>query len=75
MQKATHQLTKQHNSRLILKMIYAQNEISRADIARETSLTRATVSTIVAGLLEAGLVRETGLGPSIWWANHHACYS
>lgn len=65
MQKATHQLTKQHNSRLILKMIYDQQEISRADIARETSLTRATVSSIVADLLDEGLVLETGLGPSI----------
>jgi predicted NBD/HSP70 family sugar kinase len=65
MQKATHQLTKQHNSRLILKMIYEQDEISRADIARETSLTRATVSTIVADLMDEGLVLETGLGPSV----------
>lgn len=65
MQKATHQLTKQHNSRLILKMIYEQEEISRADIARETNLTRTTVSSIVADLMDEGLVRETGLGPSI----------
>ncbi|HRQ41426.1 MAG TPA: ROK family transcriptional regulator [Chloroflexota bacterium] len=65
MQKATHQLTKQHNSRLILKMIYDQQEISRADIARETSLTRTTVSSIVADLMDEGLVLETGLGPSI----------
>lgn len=65
MQKATHQLTKQHNSRLILKMIYEQQEISRADIARETNLTRTTVSSIVADLMDEGLVRETGLGPSI----------
>ncbi|MCL4262845.1 MAG: ROK family transcriptional regulator [Anaerolineae bacterium] len=65
MQKATHQLTKQHNSRLILRMIYEQQDISRADIARETNLTRTTVSSIVADLMNEGLVLETGLGPSI----------
>lgn len=64
MKKATHQLTKQHNSRLILKMIYDQNVISRADIARETNLTRTTVSSIVADLMDEGLVVEMGVGPS-----------
>lgn len=65
MQKATRQHTKLHNSRLILKAIYDQGDISRADIARLTNLTRATVSSIVAELIAAGLVAETGHGPSV----------
>ncbi len=65
MQKATRQQTKLHNSRLILKAIYDQGDISRADIARLTNLTRATVSSIVAELIAAGLVAETGRGPSV----------
>lgn len=65
MKKATRQHTKNHNSRLILKTIYDQNMISRADIARTTHLTRATVSTIVADLIDENLVTEAGLGPSI----------
>jgi len=64
MLKATRQGTKDHNSRLILNTIYHQGDISRADIARKTGLTRPTVSSIVAELIEDRLVIETGLGPS-----------
>lgn len=64
MQKATRQQTKGHNSRLVLRTIYNGGELSRADVARLTGLTRPTVSTIVAELLESTLVIETGQGPS-----------
>lgn len=64
MRKATRQQTRNHNTRLVLKTIYEQEGISRADIARATSLTRPTVSTIVSDLLHDQLVAETGLGPS-----------
>lgn len=63
--KATRQHTKQHNARLVLKTIYDAGDVSRADLARMTGLTRATVSNIVAGYLDKGIVAETGLGPSI----------
>jgi N-acetylglucosamine repressor len=66
MKKATRQQTKAHNTRLILKTIYDEGEISRADIARLTSLTRTTVSDAVAELIQQdGLVAEVGLGPSV----------
>jgi N-acetylglucosamine repressor len=65
MKKATQQQTKTHNTRLILKTIYDQDEISRADIARLTHLTRTTVSDAVAELIEDGLVTEVGFGPSV----------
>ena len=64
MKKATRQQTKTHNSRLILKTIYDEGEVSRADIARLTGLTRTTVSDAVAELINDGLVAEVGLGPS-----------
>ena len=64
MQKATRQHTKDHNSRLVLRTIYNGGELSRADLARATGLTRPTVSSIVAELLESALVVETGQGPS-----------
>jgi glucokinase-like ROK family protein len=64
MKKATRQQTKTHNTRLILKTIYDQGNISRADIARATRLTRPTVSAIVADLMAEGLVAEVGQGPS-----------
>ena len=63
--KATRQHTKQHNARLVLKTIYEAGDVSRADLARMTGLTRATVSNIVAGYLDKGIVAETGVGPSI----------
>ncbi|MFZ1399720.1 MAG: ROK family transcriptional regulator [Candidatus Promineifilaceae bacterium] len=63
--KATRQHTKQHNARLVLKTIYDAGDVSRADLARMTGLTRATVSNIVAGYLDKGIVAETGFGPSL----------
>jgi len=62
--KATRQQTRTHNTRLILKSIYHKKKISRADIARLTGLTRATVSDAVAKLMNDGLVAEVGLGAS-----------
>ena len=64
-QKATRQHTKHHNARLVLKTIYDVGDVSRADLARITGLTRATVSNIVAGYLDKGIVGETGYGPSL----------
>ncbi len=63
--KATRTQTRAHNSRLVLRTIYEQGTISRAAIARETQLTRTTVSAVVADLMNQGLLEEVGLGPSI----------
>jgi len=63
-QKATHKQTKTYNSQLVLKTIYDHHRISRADVARSTGLTRTSVSELVAHLLEQGLVKEDGRGPS-----------
>jgi glucokinase-like ROK family protein len=63
MKKATRRQTKAHNDRLILKTIYDKGEISRADIARLTGLTRTTVSDSVAAWMGDGLVTEVGPGP------------
>ncbi len=64
MEKANQRKARQHNLRLVLKTIYDQGEISRADIARATGLTRATVSDVVSELIGQGIVAETGIGPS-----------
>lgn len=63
-QKATLQQTRAHNTRLVLKTIFDQDRISRADIARATGLTRPTVSAAVTSLRRRGLVEEVGQGPS-----------
>lgn len=62
--KLTQDVTKLHNQRLVLKVIYEAQAVSRADIARATRLTRTTCSNVVAELIEEGLVAEGGQGPS-----------
>lgn len=62
--KATRAQTKSHNKSLIFKTIYDHGQISRADVARVTHLTRPTVSSTVVELIEEGLVAEVGQGPS-----------
>ena len=49
-----------HNRSLVLQTLYRAGQQSRADIARETGLTRVTVSDLVAELIAEGLVIETG---------------
>lgn len=49
-----------HNRSLVLQTLYRAGTQSRADIARETGLTRVTVSDLVAELMTEGLVIETG---------------
>jgi predicted NBD/HSP70 family sugar kinase len=63
--KATHQQTRQHNRDLVLRTLFSHESVSRAEIARITNLTRTTVSDVVNGLLNEGLVEEVGRGESI----------
>ena len=58
MQKATRHQTRDHNSRLVLKTIFNDGPISRAEIARRTRLTRPTVSTLAAELLAVAAHRD-----------------
>ena len=62
--KATHQQTRVHNERLVVRTLYDLGPVSRAEIARLTGLTRTTVSDVIASLLDEGVVREIGRGPS-----------
>ncbi len=64
MEKATRAHTKEHNRNLVLKIIFGHENLSRADIARMTDLTKSTVSDIVSDLIAGGLVRETGVRQS-----------
>ena len=50
--KATHQQTRVHNERLVVRTLYDHGPISRADVARLTGLTRTTVSDVVSTLLD-----------------------
>lgn len=52
------------NEDLVLRIIIQRDSISRADISKETLLNKATVSSIVADLLERKLLVELGEGQS-----------
>lgn len=49
---------------LVLEFIWQERQVSRADVARRLDISRSTVSEIVSGLLETGLVAEGADGPS-----------
>jgi predicted NBD/HSP70 family sugar kinase len=53
-----------HNASLLLGAIWTLQQTSRADLARITGLSRATVSDIIHTFLEAGVVTEAEAAPS-----------
>lgn len=48
------------NLSLVLQSLYDEPQLSRADLARRTGLTRVTISDLVAELMASSLVAETG---------------
>lgn len=50
-----------HNRALVLQSLFSAGAMSRADLARETGLTRVTVSDLVASLIGDGYVVEQGV--------------
>lgn len=48
----------------VLRLIWEQKRISRAEIARMAGLSRSTVSEVINEILPSGLVAEIGEGPS-----------
>ena len=63
-QIARHNTIREINKRIVLNYVRVRSPISRADIARETSLQRSTVSAIVDALVTADLIEEIGAGNS-----------
>ncbi len=52
-------MSRDRNRRRVLGSLQEQGGSTRADLARATGISRATVSTIVSELLDEGLIRET----------------
>jgi len=63
-QIARHNTIRDINKQIVLNYVRARSPISRAEIARETSLQRSTVSAIVDDLQLEGLIEEIGTGDS-----------
>lgn len=63
-QIARHNTIRDINKQIVLNYVRARSPISRADIARETSLQRSTVSAIIDDLQLEGLIEAIGTGDS-----------
>ncbi len=61
---AGRDLMRQINEATVLNLIKERREVSRVDLAHSTGLSAATVTKITRGLIERGLVRETGFSDS-----------
>jgi len=57
-------LVKKINKSILLDWIRRASPVSRADLSVRTGLNKGTVSSLVRELIESGLVRELGPGPS-----------
>jgi Transcriptional regulator/sugar kinase len=58
--KVLPEYARAHNRALVLQTLYDAERLSRADLARETGLTRVTISDLVAELISDGLVAVRG---------------
>jgi predicted NBD/HSP70 family sugar kinase len=54
---------RRHNRSLVLRTLFRDGPLSRADLARSTHVTRVTASDLVSELIESGLVEELGTRP------------
>ncbi|MEI3599251.1 MULTISPECIES: ROK family transcriptional regulator [unclassified Oceanobacillus] len=75
-------LVKKINKSIVFQTIKNRGPISRAQVAKETGLNKATVSTMVAELIKESFVQEIGAGkssggrkPVMLYFNHTAGYS
>ncbi|SDH53540.1 ROK family transcriptional regulator [Microbacterium pygmaeum] len=50
-----------HNRSLLLQTLFHQGAMSRADLSRETGLTRVTISDLISDLIADGFVAEMGV--------------
>lgn len=57
-------IIREQNEKLVLKTIIQVGEISRANLAKQTKLNKATISSIITTLLEQNFVSELGSGES-----------
>jgi predicted NBD/HSP70 family sugar kinase len=62
--KATFDQLRRHNRQLLLRAVYLGLADSRAALAQMTGLTKPTVSSLVAELIDDGLLAEGGQGPA-----------
>ena len=63
---ANQEMIRNNNRRLVLEFIINNPPVSRAELAKQLSLTKATISNIVQELLEQHFIREIGSAQTCW---------
>src|SRR5712692_1123580 len=63
-QKANRDLMRDLNTSLVVNLVKSEGPISRAELARQSKLSPATISGIVARLMRMGVLSEMAIGPS-----------
>src|SRR6267143_734731 len=64
MPKANRDLMRDLNTNLVVNLVKTGGSISRAELARQSKLSPATITGIVARLLRTGILSEVAIGPS-----------
>lgn len=64
LRRGSRELLRDLNSSLLIELVRESRPISRADLARQSGLSAATVSNIVARLIERGILVEVALAPA-----------
>ena len=62
--KVLPEQARQHNRALVLRTLFHEGAMSRADLTRETGLTRVTISDLVGDLIEDTYIIELGVRPA-----------
>ena len=57
-------LMRVHNLTTVLRLLWRQTSLSRADIASLTGMSRSTVSDLIQELMDCRLLEESGIGHS-----------
>lgn len=52
-----------NNRRLLFRLLFPDRQLSRADLCKETGLSRATATDVTGEMIDDGLLRELGSGP------------
>ena len=66
---ANQEMIRDNNRRLVLEYIVNNPPVSRADLAKQLKLTKATISAIVQELIQQNLIQEIGSAKPLWDAN------
>src|SRR5260370_7384428 len=64
MPKANRDLMRDLNTNLVVNLVKTGGPISRAELARQSKLSPATITGIVGRLLRTGILSEVAIGPS-----------